>query len=194
MITTVYLIRHSEKMRLEHGTDRIQPLTVDGERKARGLLDIPELRGADAAWSSPFARTISTLRYLMEADGLTLRLDERLRELDFGGPPPGVGRPDQDIRARQWLDRDLRHEDGESLNQCCARMAEVLADIVRAHPGQTVLAGSHGAAICAYVSSLVEGIDDTYAKTLPQPSVFRLRFEGERVSEVERLTLPESAR
>ena len=76
MLTTMYLIRHSEKMPLPFGYDRIQPLTARGERRAEALLQLEELRHADAAYCSPFARTVATLRYLAEADGLSLRLDE----------------------------------------------------------------------------------------------------------------------
>ena len=194
MLTTMYLIRHSEKMPLPFGYDRIQPLTARGERRAEALLQLEELRHADAAYCSPFARTVATLRYLAEADGLSLRLDDRLRELDFGGMPPEGGVPAVDIRARQWEDRDLRHEDGESLNQCCARMREVIMEIAREHAGKKVLVSTHGAALCAFLSGVIEGIDDDYARTLPQPAVFRLRMEGEQVLEVQRLVLPEGAR
>lgn len=207
-MTTVYLIRHSEKMKPPSNMwevfDRIQPLSVRGENKAQGLLEMECLRNADAAYCSPFARTLSTLRYIVEADGLQIEMDERLKELEFGGTPFFGGMPPSgsqtappagnDIRARQWLDRDLADVDGESLNQCCARMTEAINDIVRANPGKKVLVGSHGAAICAYVSTLLEGIGDDYARTLPQPAVFRLIFEDAAVLSVERLTLPESAR
>ena len=128
MDTTVYLIRHSMKMERTKnhwpGYDRIQPLSVEGERRAQALADVEELRGADAAYSSPFARTISTLRYITEADGLLPYLDDRLRELEFGAmfppgwQPPGPGGgppPGDDIRARQWIDRDLA---AELLEQC----------------------------------------------------------------------------
>lgn len=207
-MTTVYLIRHSEKMQpprnMWESFDRIQPLSVRGEEKAKALLEMECLRNADIAYCSPFARTMSTLRYLMEADGFSVSMDERLRELDFGGdpakmgPPPhggkNPGRKPDDIRARQWLDRDLADVNGESLNQCSARMTEAVGEIVRDNPGKKILVGSHGAAICAYLSSLIPGIDDDYARTLPQPSVFRMCFEGEKVISVERLVLPERAR
>lgn len=207
-MTEIYLIRHSEKMRgptnMWEVFDRIQPLSVRGEEKANALLEMDCLRNADVAYTSPYARTLSTLRYLMEADGFSITMDERLRELDFGGdmtkmgPPPHSGknphRNPNDIRARQWLDRDLADVNGESLNQCCARMTEVVAEIAGNHPGKKVLVGTHGAAICAYISSLIPGIDDDYARTLPQPSVFHLVFENERITSVERLELPEGAK
>lgn len=203
-MTTLYLIRHSEKMQgptnMWETFDRIQPLSGRGEEKAKALLDKEYLRNADIAYCSPYSRTYSTLRYLMEADGFSVTMDDRLRELDFGGdiskmgPPPhgeqGGHRKPDDIRARQWQDRDLADVNGESLNQCCARMTEAIHEILRANPGKKILVGSHGAAICAYLSSLIPGIDDDYARTLAQPSIFRLTFDGETLNAVERLTPP----
>ena len=192
MDTTVYLIRHSMKMERTKnhwpGYDRIQPLSVEGERRAQALADVEELRGADAAYSSPFARTISTLRYITEADGLLPYLDDRLRELEFGAmfppgwQPPGPGGgppPGDDIRARQWIDRDLAAPEGESLNQCCRRMTEAISEFVRENPGKKILVASHGAAIGSYLSSIIEGIDDDYTRHLPQPAVFRMIFRDE---------------
>lgn len=203
-MTTIYLIRHSLKMRLPFSAsfdpDRIQPLSAEGEIRAQKLLEVPELRGADTAYCSPFARTISTLRYLVEADSLPLFFDERLRELEFGGPrvppevfaDPNAPKPSWDIRARQWDDRDLRHDNGESLNQCCARMTEAIRDIVTANEGKTVLVGSHGAAICAYLSSMMEGIGDHYAFSLPMPALFRLVFDGDSTPRITRLPLSDA--
>lgn len=199
MITTVYLIRHSEKMghplNMWEGYDRIQPLSVTGERRAQELLNVEELRGADSAYCSPFSRTISTLRYIMEEDHLRPVLDDRLRELDFGKMPgmmppsgeTGLHPPDSDIRARQWTDRDLAAPEGESLNQCCGRMKEAIREYVRMNTGKKILVGSHGAAICSYLSSIVDGIDDDYTKNLPQPAVFRLRFQEESIMSVDRI-------
>jgi len=99
-----------------------------------------------------------------------------------GGPPPG-----DDIRARQWIDRDLAAPEGESLNQCCRRMTEAITEFVRANPGKKILVASHGAAIGSYLSSIIEGIDDDYTRSLPQPAVFRMIFRDEKAVSVERI-------
>lgn len=208
-MTTVYLVRHSEKMKAPTNMwevfDRIQPLSVRGEKKAKALLDMEELRHADMVCTSPFARTLSTLRYIAEADGLSITMDERLRELEFGGepfaggPPPAAGTglpPDHKVNfmARQWVERDLADGDGESVNQCCARMTAAISEILRDHEGKTVLVGSHGASICAYLSGLIDGVDDDFVRSVTQPAVFRLVFDGQNMVQYDRLPLPEGAR
>ena len=205
-VTTVYLFRHAEKMRLPHtgneNYDRIQPLTARGEEAAISLLKVGELRHADAAYCSPYARTVATLRYLKDADGLSLILDDRLREWDFGGRPPMLPpekggtrperpeRPESDPRSRQWENPDLAYEGGETLNQCAARMDRVLREIVGTNSGKKILVGTHGHIICAFLSAYLEEIDFPYARTLPQPSVFRLLYDGTELTDVERLQLP----
>ena len=213
MQTTVYLVRHSEKMHMPRWQDRtfldrIQPLNVNGERKAKGLLQCEEIRSADAVRCSPFARTLSTLRYVVEADHLPVTMDEDLKELEFGIMPGTDGPPDPSekppmgpkggpkpggFRGRQWEDRDLAAEQGESLNQAAERMHRAVLRFVQENPGKKLLIGSHGAAICAYLSRWLPEINDAYTGQLPQPSVFRMVFDGDQVTEVCRLVLPAEA-
>lgn len=216
MTTTVYIVRHSEKMgspkNMWEVFDRIQPLSGHGEEKAKALLEMECLRNADAVYCSPFARTLATLRYIMEADGIQPELDEGLKELefgkmDFGFPggkppmmPPSAGPmapppkpPKDNFQARQWRERDLAAEGGESINQCCQRMMDTIKKIVRANPGKKVLVGTHGAAISAYLSGILPDVDDSHVRTLTMPTVFRVIYEGEEVVSVERLPLPEGA-
>ena len=92
-MTEVYLIRHSVKMRVPvtgktKEFDLMQPLSAEGEERAKKLLEFPELRGADYAVASNMSRSLATLRYLIEADGVPFAIDERLREM------PGWKRPE----------------------------------------------------------------------------------------------------
>ena len=104
-MTHVYLVRHSMKM---HGPvrgefpvfDRMQPLSGEGEERARQLLDLPELRGADFAAASTMSRSLATIRYLLEADNVPYIIDDRLRELDFGIKPENLSM--DAFMARKW--------------------------------------------------------------------------------------------
>ena len=207
MNTILYLIRHSVKLNirvdLDHAVfDRIQPLSALGEQRAAALLQIDELRHADAAYASPFSRTISTLRYLLEEDKLTLQLDERLRELEFGampdvGPSDPTDKPkkaappthaeymdqrpkpgaENDIRARQWKDHDLAAEGGESIRQCRERMTAAMTDIAKQNPGKKVLVGSHGAAIGSFLTGYYTDLEDDFIRNIGQPDIFRLTYD-----------------
>lgn len=173
--------------------DQMQPLSGEGEARAKALLNVTELRKADFAVASTTARAISTIRYIIEADGLAYETDVRLRELEFGGfpnqPSPPV-KPGHGLRKRQWHDIDLAPEGGESIRQCRTRMTEAINDIAAAHSGERILVASHGAAICAYLSGIIPGIDHEFVMQVGQPEVFVLRFDGGASPSVSRLGLP----
>ena len=173
--------------------DQIQPLSAEGEERAKALLNVSELRDADCAVTSNTARAISTIRYIIEADGLAYEIDMRLRELEFGGfpnqPSPPV-KPGHGLRERQWHDIDLAREGGESIRQCRTRMTEAINDIAAVHSGERILVVSHGAAICAYLSGIIPGIDHEIVRQVGQPDVFVLQFDGGASPSVSRLSLP----
>ena len=201
-MTTVYLVRHSIKMRSPvKGTHKIydymQPLSVEGEDRARKLLDISELRGADAAYASTMSRSLATLRYIIEADGLPFSIDDRLRELDFGQPPEaqseeiGPGNPAfEEFQVRRWLEPELIPINGESVVQCQERMNQAITEAVQEHMNQKILIGSHGAAICAYLSGILDHVNDDFVRNVNQPDIFELLFDGLDVVSCKHLQLP----
>lgn len=193
MMTTVYLIRHSMKMRGpvrgEFSVfDYMQPLSGEGEERAKRLLDFEELRGANFAAASTMSRSLATIRYLLEADDVPFVLDERLIELEFGRPPEGMGR--EEFMGRKWLHPDEVPEEGESVTACRERMEAAIVELVREHPGQKLLVGSHGAAIASYLSGVLGKMDDDFVRSINLPDVFRLTFEGDRVTGFDRLAMP----
>ena len=97
-MTDVFLIRHSIKMRMpvngkSAAFDWMQPLSAEGEERAKRLLDIPELRGADFAVASNMSRSLATLRYLIEADDVPYMIDDRLREMPAWKRPERISDP-----------------------------------------------------------------------------------------------------
>ena len=136
-MTEVYLIRHSIKMRGpvkgDFGVyDRMQPLSGEGEERAKQLLELPELRGAGFAAASTMSRSLATIRYLLEVDDVPFAIDDRLRELDFGIKPEGM--PMDDFMGRRWEHPEEVPQGGESVVQCRARMDAAIREVVREHP------------------------------------------------------------
>lgn len=88
METIIYLIRHSEQLRLKgenFSKDSSQiknekiPLSVNGEILARNLSNIEELKNIDVLFSSTYVRAISTAKYIAEKNNIEINIDERLR-------------------------------------------------------------------------------------------------------------------
>ena len=192
-MTEVYLIRHSIKMRGPvkgdfSVYDRMQPLSGEGEERAKQLLELPELRGAGFAAASTMSRSLATIRYLLEADDVPFAIDDRLRELDFGIKPEGM--PMDEFMGRRWEHPEEVPQGGESVVQCRSRMDAAIREIVREHPGEKILIGSHGAAIGAYLSGVIDCVDDDFVRNINLPDVFRLCFDGETAASCDRLEMP----
>ena len=91
METIIYLIRHSEQLRLEaqavcKETSKISqkkneqnPLSNNGEILAQELSDVAELKNIDVRYSSNYVRAISTAKYIAEKNDIKTNIDERLR-------------------------------------------------------------------------------------------------------------------
>lgn len=88
METTIYLIRHSEQLRLKgenfsEDSSQIKnekiPLSINGEILAQSLSNIEELKNIDFLFSSTYVRAISTAKYIAEKNNLEINIDEKLR-------------------------------------------------------------------------------------------------------------------
>ncbi len=87
--TTVYLIRHSEQLRIMNklvkdeesqiGNEKII-LSVEGERKAQEISKLKELSNIEILWSSNYVRAIATAEYIAEQNKIEINIDENFNE------------------------------------------------------------------------------------------------------------------
>lgn len=91
--TIVYLIRHSEQLKIK-GIKNIEEdnqinnekivLSVEGEDKARQLSEREELNNIDVIWSSNYVRAISTAKYIAYRNNLEINIDSNFNERKLG--------------------------------------------------------------------------------------------------------------
>ena len=180
----LWLVRHGESMgnladaqahasgagRLELDVrDPDVPLSDTGRAQARAvgvhLADLPADERPTVVLSSPFARARETAELAVEALDLPVRLDERLRERDFGAfdGMTGAGIREQfpeEARRRQLLGKFYyRPPGGESWADVALRIRSVLSTEAPILDGERVLVVAHQAVImvCRYV---LEGLDE----------------------------------
>jgi probable phosphoglycerate mutase len=151
--TTLLLVRHAAtghtaQRRFSGSTGADPDLSEVGELQAARLGDRLSARpGIAAVVTSPAARARRTADVLAAACGLPVRVDDDLREIDFGR---WEGRTGAEV-ARDWPDelaawragRDIRVPGGETVAAVAARVAAARSAAVRAHPGATVVLVSH---------------------------------------------------
>lgn len=150
-MSRLVLVRHAESTsQLEHrytGSSDVG-LTSRGREQAELLGRWAKPAGLDGVWSSPLQRALDTARPASEGTGLKLRVDPRLRELDFGA---AEGRTLEELERgfKQQVDAfrsapvDHHLPDGEDPRDAARRGLECLEEIDRIHYDGRVLVVLH---------------------------------------------------
>ena len=87
-LTYIYLIRHSEQLRIESKVKKEKSqianekiiLSVEGEKKAKELSQLKELNNLDVLWCSNYVRSIATAKYISDKNNLKINIDENFNE------------------------------------------------------------------------------------------------------------------
>lgn len=146
---TLLLVRHAAHVELGQllsGRRRDVALSPAGLEQAAILADLLGTEAVEAVYSSPRERAWYTAREIADAHELTVTVEERLDEIDFGGWT-GVrfevleGEPDWS----EWNEHrgTARPPGGESMGEATSRAVAALEEIARVHAGQTVVAVTH---------------------------------------------------
>ena len=154
-MTRLVLVRHGET--IWHGENRYAgttdvALTDRGWEQARELAEWARTADLTAVWASTLSRARSTASLCAEATGLTLQVDDRLRELDFGDGE-GLTRAEMTAQFPEALDAFRtdpvsRHlPGGEHPADAAERFTRCLRDIAATNPDGRVLVVAHTTAI-----------------------------------------------
>ena len=145
MSITVYFIRHAEPD-FSIREDAIRPLSAKGKMDAESLVglfaDIP----VDHVYASPFKRAVDTVRPLADLRGLTMEMVEDFRERKVDS---GWIEDFHSFARRQWADFQYKLTDGECLAEVQSRNVGALSEVLKRHPGGSIVIGTHGTALSA---------------------------------------------
>jgi len=150
-MTDLVLVRHGETT--WHAENRYAgatevELSALVYRQADQLAAWATSAGLSAMWSSPLGRALATATPCAAAAGLTVNVDARLRELDFG---EGEGLTSQEMRGRFpaefaafGIDPVANHlPGGEDPASALERFLACLDEIATNHPNGRVLVVTH---------------------------------------------------
>ena len=183
-MTRLYLLRHGEPEadsrgrcygRLDVG---LSPRGFEqAERAAARIGDAP----LAAIYASPRRRALESARPLALPRGLPVRIEEDLREMDFGEIE---GLTYDEVRERRpelyaaWMERptEVTFPGGESYALVRARVLGVVDRLRRAHDGQSIALVAHGGTTRTALAA---------ALGLPDAHIFRLAQDYAALSIIE---------
>lgn len=147
-MTNVYFVRHAQPNYANHD-DLTRELTEKGMADRQLVTDFLSDKDIHAVFSSPFRRSVDTVKEFADKHGLSITLidDFRERRIDSGWIE------DFDSFARhQWEDFSYKLSDGECLAEVQERNIRALCDIVAGYEGKNVVIGSHGTALSTVIN------------------------------------------
>lgn len=193
----IWLVRHADALPgpdevIDGGYD-VQSLSDLGRRQAAALGE--RLRGAKlgAVYSSPIGRARETAGYIAQAAGLEVMIEDDLREVGLGHIGPSQ---EERLTTEQTAEvlRKRLHEivvvigttgrwssipGSEPSSALRERLIGVMGRIAERHPGQRVVAVSHGGSINAFFAAIL-GIELDYFFPAANTSISIARIKGPR--------------
>ncbi len=174
--TNIIFVRHAQSQYGED--DRIRPLTEAGVQSREVVVETLKGLQIDGFLSSPYKRSVDTIRPAADFFGMTIETDERFRERK-------VGTWDDGWLEKRWADFSCAEEGGECLASVQSRNMEALKEVLAVYAGKTVVVGTPGTALSAilnyYDSSF--GLNDFLRIVGWMPYIVELVFEGETLIE-----------
>ncbi len=203
--TIVYLIRHSEQLKI-NGIKNIEEddqinnekiiLSVEGENKARELSKKEELNNIDVIWSSNYVRAMPTAKYIAYRNNLEINIDSNFNERKLGNLETlkELGKDKKYSYAEeQLLDEELRNFEGENRIEVNNRMNNSLNKILKENKGKNIVIVSHGGSIKFYLLSyckINESLNLEYKGkelAITSPCLLKLTFRKNELVNLEQI-------
>jgi len=152
MNTVIYFVRHSEPLKLKkmkyNDSDQIhnekQPLSVNGEIKAKTLSELSELSNIDTVIASNYVRTIATAKYIAKKNNVDIYINEDFRErrqgVNWEDIPNG-------FEIKQFNEETYKIGDGENQIEVRERMFKALTEVLEQYKSKRIVITSHATAI-----------------------------------------------
>lgn len=211
METIIYLIRHSEQLRLDeqkilNEEEWLQNekviLSIEGEKKALKMSKQDELKNIDKLWSSSFSRAVGTAKYIASENKININIDPSFNERRLGNKDEldQLGKNAKySYTTEQIINPKLKVKNGESREETEARFSKAFYKVLKENRGKRVAIISHGAAIkffllnfCNFdISSRAIIFKNKIIATerLNSPEIFKFVFQNEKILNIEKIDI-----
>lgn len=159
-----YIFRHGQTIWNAEGRPQGQhaypvPLTVQGQEQAQKLAEKLKDKKIKLIVSSDLLRAQQTGEIVAGALGIPVRLDPRLREVDYGILNGLYTIEREEVYPdfkKSYEDPNVPFPEGESLRQVALRMKGALEEIASVCSNRAIGISSHGHAITALIELLFD--------------------------------------
>lgn len=184
--TRLFLVRHGEPEEWARGVccGRLDPgLSAAGREQAGRAASALARGGIDALYSSPCRRALETARAVVRATEGDVRVDERLREIDFGAfegltSEQAERRHPEAFRAWVSSPGTVRFPGGESWGDLRARVLPAVEAICACKEGRRVAIVAHAGVVRVVLANVLGASPD---------ACFRIAVDHASITEMERL-------
>lgn len=180
-MTNVYFVRHAQPEHMWED-DRTRPLTEEGKRDSKLVLDFFKDKKIDAFYCSPYKRSLDTISDTAAYFQQEIITDERLRERE-----KGINGNISGMFEKRWGDHDYHEENGESIRMVQERNIAALTDILEACNGKTIVIGTHGTALSTILNYYNPsfGCKDFLRLIDWMPYIIELDFDGNELLSIQ---------
>jgi len=174
-MTSIFFVRHAQPDE-KWTDDRTKPLTAIGLQDSKRVTEALENVRIDYFYSSPYKRSIDTIKDCADKRKMQVHTDERFRERKRGINADA-------FLEKRWEDFSICEENGECLASVQQRNMEALTEILRKHPDKNIVIGTHGTALSTILHYYDPGFgcDGFRDIWFCMPYIIRLDFDGERL-------------
>ncbi len=187
MSTVVYMVRHGESPK--EGNERTRGLTEKGYMDAQRVTDILKKdKKIDVVVSSPYIRSISTVKELAQQLGQEVLVFEDLREWNFSSKDRRLADKElHPLLEESFLDSNYSFEGGESNADCQKRAIKVLKKLLSTYKDKEIVIGTHGAVMTLMMRYFDSTYDLNFLYSTSKPDIYRMDFSEQELVNVERL-------
>ncbi len=181
------MVRHGESPK--EGNERTRRLTEKGYMDAQRVTDILKKDNRiDVVVSSPYIRSISTVKELAQQIGQEVLVFEDLRERNFSSKDRRLADKElHPLLEESFLDSNYSFEGGESNADCQKRAIKVLKELLATYRDKEIVIGTHGAVMTLMMRYFDSTYDLNFLHSTSKPDIYRMEFNKQDLVNVERI-------
>jgi len=186
MMTSIYFVRHA-KPDFTIRDDASRPLTEEGKEGAIKVMKFLDDKDVDLIYSSPYKRTIDTIKPFADKIKKEIILIDGFRERAVGCWVDDFN----EFAKNQWTDFDFKLENGESLKEVQTRNIESLNYVINESCGKTIVVGTHGTALSTIINYFDSKFDYKGFESIKNemPIIIKFVFHKNKIKEIEKIII-----